>query len=198
MELILISSNKLKVILNKDEAEKYDIPEIDGTALLHDSKSIHTLLSDIKKMSGFDTENNSLLVEIFESFDGGCEMFITKKTENEKKIFTREEIRDICQTCLCRDSGIAYIFTSAENLMSACRTLYTAKLEAYSSAYLDSVGRYYLLLKSADPFCAMDTRKLLSANEFGEIAKQKYLFEYLSEHATPICLDNAIPTFANI
>lgn len=198
MELILISTNKLKVTLSEDEVLKYNIPTFDGAASLSDNKSIHTLLSDIRKMSGFDTESDNLLVEIFESYDGGCEMFITKNTSSNKKTYSKGEIRELCQNCLCKNTGVAYIFTCTENLISACRALYNAKFKAYSSAYLDGMGKYYLLLKSADPFCAIDSQKLLVANEFGEVTDKKFLEEYLTEYGKIICRDNAIPTLADV
>lgn len=198
MDLILISSNKLKVTLSEEEVIKYNIPAFDGAASLSDNKSIHTLLSDIRKMSGFDTESENLLVEIFESYDGGCEMFITKTASDNKKTYSPSEIRELCQNCMCKETAVAYIFTCTDNLISACRALYRAKLRAYSNAYVDSMGRYYLLLRPADPFCVMDSQKLLAANEFGEVTDKRFLEEYLSEHANIICLDNAIPTLANI
>lgn len=196
MDLILISSNKLKVTLSEDEVLKYNIPILDGAASISNSKSIHTLLSDVQKMSGFDTGSDNLLIEIFESFDGGCEMFITKAVNDSKKTYSKGEIRELCQNCLCKFTGTAYIFNCTENLISACRALYNAKFKAYSSAYFDITGRYYLIIKPSDPFCAMDTEKLLAANEFGEATEKKFLEEYLSEYANIICLDNAIPTLA--
>lgn len=198
MDLILISSNKLKVTLSEDEVLKYNIPTFDGIASISDNKSIHTLLYDIQKMSGFDTASENLLIEIFESYDGGCEMFITKAAQENKKSYSKGEIRELCKRCMYKSSSIGYIFTCSESLISACRALYNAKFNTYSSAYLDSTGRYFLLLKSADPFCAMDSKMLSVADEFGDMTDKNYLEEYLSEHAALICPDNAIPTFANM
>ena len=54
MELILISSSKLKIILDADESKKYNVADICGVEK-SDRGRLSGILDDVYRLSGFDT-----------------------------------------------------------------------------------------------------------------------------------------------
>ncbi len=79
MELLVISESKLKVMLDKEDMEKYGLL---GSELDYDDpptrKKLLRVLDDVKEQSGFDTAADKLLIQLYPSKDGGSEMFVTK------------------------------------------------------------------------------------------------------------------------
>ena len=80
MELIVVNSQKLKIILDKDDMLSFDIS---GEDLDYSSaktrKALGNILERAKAETGFDTGNDRLYIQVFLSVDGGCEMFFTKR-----------------------------------------------------------------------------------------------------------------------
>ena len=79
MELILISSSKLKIMLSDADMEKYDLTaetvDYDNTAT---RRAFWSILDDAKNETGFDAASDRLFIQMYPSKDGGCEMFVTK------------------------------------------------------------------------------------------------------------------------
>ena len=75
MELILISNSKLKIMLSAEDMKRYNI-ECDGETALR--RGFKPVLDMARRDCGFESEGGRLLVQVFPSRGGGCEMFITR------------------------------------------------------------------------------------------------------------------------
>jgi negative regulator of genetic competence, sporulation and motility len=79
MELIVISENKLKIMLTAPDMAHY---ELEGSRMdcadSHTRAAFRHIFRDVRAESGFDTEGERLLVQLYASKEGGCEIFITK------------------------------------------------------------------------------------------------------------------------
>ena len=86
MEYLIISESKLKVTLDLDELEQRSL---EASALDYSDPDAKKLFGDIlyaaKEELGFDTSGYRVLLQLYPSRDGGCELFITKLSalENE-------------------------------------------------------------------------------------------------------------------
>ena len=75
----MISDNKLKVMLCEEDlkgfqlkADQLDYSNTDTKRMFWD------VLSKAKHQTGFDTDGQRVLVQLYPSKEGGCEMFVTK------------------------------------------------------------------------------------------------------------------------
>ena len=194
MELILISSNKLKVILDADEARKYKITDCDGGISGSDKKCFHEILDDIYRLSGFDTRSDNLSIEIFESKSGGCEMFITR--QSERKTYTQKQIKNLCRECLSENVTLAYIFKTMNDLISVCKLLGNKTLPAKSRAFSVGDKNFYLILTFFSLFTPELYTSLEFISEYGERIAADGLEDYLDEYGKEFCHSEAIETLS--
>ncbi len=79
MELIVIDENKLKIMLTAPDMRHYALPdtreELGGEPT---RRAFRHIFEDARARTGFDTEGERLLVELYTSREGGCEIFVTK------------------------------------------------------------------------------------------------------------------------
>ncbi len=177
MELILISNSKLKIMLSAEDMKKYNI-ECDGeSALRHGFKPV---LEMAHGECGFDIESGRLLVQVFPSRGGGCEMFVTRVALSPGE---RENDASVC------------IFDSMQAMISLCRVLHTRGFGKNSGVYALPEGAFALILPEFD----RDERLPLDAaviNEFGYRRDCEKIEGYIKEHARPIFTDNAVARLA--
>ncbi len=176
MELILISNSKLKIMLSAEDMKLYNI-ECDGESALH--RGFKPVLDAARRDCGFDTESGRLLVQVFPSRGGGCEMFVTRVALGSGKDGKDENKPSVC------------IFKTAGDLASVCRILNLRGYGRDSSAYALEEGVFALFLPEFDP----DERLPLGAaviEEFGQRRDLENLEEYIKEHARTIFLSDAV------
>lgn len=185
MELLPIGDDKLKVTLTEADMEIYRLraDELDwddtGTR-----KALWSILDEAKKRCGFDAARERVLVQIFPSLSGGCEMFVTRvgsqqeDTVNELSL-TRTQIKKEFHACF---------FGEMSDLISFCSILDESGYDGVSDAYLCDDGRTLLL------YCTDDMR----AAEFGEVTKADELEYYIGEHTSTICRENAVSQLAKL
>ena len=79
MEFILIGDGKIKVSLTKEDLEEFELSadELDY-ANTETKRMFWDVLSRAKARTGFDTDGEKVLVQLYPSRDGGCEIFVTK------------------------------------------------------------------------------------------------------------------------
>lgn len=193
MELIRISSCKLKVMLTKNEVERFHLdPENDEGEKLH--SAFRTLLSEIKADCGFDPGDGELSIQYFPSREGGCEMFISHLNEKEEKEApdSLRQMREI--------SGFhkeyAFRFSEMEELLSACKRLSSLGYIGESQAYIDEKDACFLLLGilSEHPFEMPE--ELLFLSEYGRQESVTDAKLYLSEYGRSICPSSAVSILA--
>lgn len=180
MELILISNSKLKIMLSAEDMKMYNI-ECDGETALR--RGFKPVLERAHNDCGFDIESGRLLVQVFPSREGGCEMFVTRVAFSGTNDEKRANDASVC------------IFETVQSLTSLCRVLNSRGFGENSSAYALNEGVFALILPEFD----RDERLPLRAaviEEFGYRRDCENIEGYIKEHARPIFSDNAVALLA--
>ena len=90
MEIIMISDCKLKVMLGEEDLKQFEIKaeQLDYSNT-ETKRMFWDILNRAKHQTGFDTDGQRVLVQLYPSKQGGCEMFVTKigllYSENEEE-----------------------------------------------------------------------------------------------------------------
>lgn len=147
MELIVISENKLKVMLTADDMRHYnlDCDTIDsGNAPAR--QAFRSILEDARAQTGFDAGKDRIFVQLYPGKSGGCEMFVTKlgavKTEGKSTVPPRPQREP-------QTKEHAYVFPTLSHLLMASRRLHK-DYQGTARAYVDRERREYFLLLSED------------------------------------------------
>ena len=92
MEYILISESKLKVICEENDLLSYGI---NADSLEYGDSDTRKFLEDVleyaKQKFGFETKQYRILVQLYPSADGGCEIFINRLDALVKEPLQKEE-----------------------------------------------------------------------------------------------------------
>ena len=79
MEIIMISNSKLKIMLCEEDLRQFELKADQLDYSNTDTKRMFwDVLSKAKHKTGFDTDGQRVLVQLYPSKEGGCEMFVTK------------------------------------------------------------------------------------------------------------------------
>lgn len=149
MELIVINSSKLKIMLSGDDMKKYDLDtdliDYDTTAT---RRAFWSILDDAKTETGFDAASDRLLIQLYPSKKGGCEMYVTKMGEPVLAATAKGNLQIIpTDTHYGGHKHMeAYVFDGLEALLCVCRRLLALGYEGESHAYRDKRGQFFLLL----------------------------------------------------
>ena len=88
MEYVIINESKLKVILDSYELQNKNLDAQDlDYADPYAKKLFGDILCYAKDNFGFDTSGHRVLLQLYPSKDGGCELFITKLGKLQKDKF---------------------------------------------------------------------------------------------------------------
>ena len=193
MELIRISSCKLKVMLTPTDVERFHLDPDDEGEELHGA--FRMLLAEIKEDCGFDPGDRELSIQYFPSREGGCEMFISHLNEKEEKEAT-EPLRPPKEIAGFHKE-YAFRFSEMEALLSACKRLYKMGYIGESQAYIDEKNACFLFLGilSGHPFEMPE--ELLFLSEYGRQESVTDAKLYLSEYGRIICLSSAVSILAS-
>jgi negative regulator of genetic competence, sporulation and motility len=86
MELIVINQSKLKIMLTVPDMQRYELaPGHLDCADAKTRRSFRRIFDDVRMQTGFDTAGERLLVQLYTSRSGGCEIFVTKLGMREKE-----------------------------------------------------------------------------------------------------------------
>ena len=202
MELILISSSKLKIMLSDADMEKYDLTaetvDYDNTAT---RRAFWSILDDAKNETGFDAASDRLFIQMYPSKDGGCEMFVTKLgtlCAEECPAATCAPERKRPRMSLppkseekTKERLSVYSFESLEWLLGVCRRLLKVKWKGRSKAYRAFDGKCYLFLYERGEALPLLTR-FSFISEYGIAEHAETLSLYIKEYATPLCENAAV------
>ncbi len=192
MELIVISNTRMKIMLSPLDMSNYDIDARTlDTDVPRTRRILYGILDDANKSAGLESSGERAFVQVFPSRDGGCEMYVTRFSELADVECTEGEY------CLNMNSTKnipkrrqVFCFRCMHDLLCACRAL---NLRGYSersdSYYSEENGCIYLILGDGD----VDTSVVLEYAEPVFLGGAKM---YISEHATPICENEAVETLA--
>ena len=211
MEFIPISENKIKIILTSEDLGEFELKADELDYSDTDTKRMFwDVLSRVKHSTGFDTEGQRVLVQLYPSRCGGCEMFVTKigipasEASGEQ---TSEHPTPIISEKICakpkqrtrhaqKKQYAAFGFDSLSPLLAVCRELQSTGYASESLAYIDDSGRYYLFLADVDTsgYTPLDRYSFIC--EFGVVENQDAVRSLLSEHGNVICQKNAVATLS--
>ncbi len=188
MELIMISDTRLKVVLTRVDMEKYHL-DFDGDAYESTAtrRAMMRLFDDVKRRVGFDISDDRILVQIWQSSDGGCELYISKM---ESKPHTRRTPR----VTACDFETQIYRFATLADLIAVCHALDARRYDHPSEVLHADDGRWYLLLDGVEVTSPLDALSFI-----GEYAEKQgaTLSPYvLREHAVTIAREDAVAQFA--
>ena len=153
MDFIRIGTNKLKIMLTREDAAHYALcPDTADHTDTKTRRAFRAILTDIKAKTDFDAAEDKVYIQIFPSREGGCELFVTKmgleltqkRTADPKNERPPKKRREVM-----------FYFTSFDRLVAACRRLTDTKFTGQSRVWLDDLQRYWLyLIEDGDPLKA--------------------------------------------
>lgn len=190
MEIIKINLTSIKVMLEREECETYDF--IHNTELCEERmlSSIDSLLLKINRAENLDFRSNKLLLQLYPSKNGGCEIYISC---TEDKIMYKEKV---IQSSSRRNPSYVnvYRFDSFTELVDACSRLMLLTEDDGSEIYYDNErDKYYLLCQSI----SSKEMRFAFLNEYSKQLKTNTVY-YIKEHFKCVCRSNAIKAFSSL
>ena len=193
MEWIRISKNKLKIMLTAEDAHRYALsPESADLADTLTRRAFREILSDIKKETEFEENEDKLYIQMYPSREGGCELFVTRMgvtSESESFDIPPKKKKAETNKSVC----LAFRFLKLANLLAVCRRLLALGYIGESTAIHDDEGRFWLLLsRILYPKNAEEALAFLA--EYGSRVSFPDITLRFPEHGKPICAENAVGT----
>ena len=207
MEFILISDSKIKVMLTEEDLKEFEIEADELDYANTDTKRMFwDILSRAKHITGFDTDGQKVLVQLYPSRHGGCEMFVTKigalhSTEESCHIHGKPEpiisekitVKGKSRSALKPKKRVSvFAFDTLEEMLSVCRRLRSLGYSEESSAYIGENRRCYLLLDGVDTTGYEPIDKFSFIYEFGVVENSDATDFFLLERGKSLCSENAV------
>lgn len=213
MELIVINENKLKIMMNKADMERFELDENEFYLSITDSRKIlNRILSDCPIRTGFEkiSPSDKILIQLYPEKGGGCELFVTKieleselyaegdeifmPSNNDERLFLTGNVTKKSET---RKNSFTYSFIDLENTILACKELQNKRFCGKSSLYKHANGRFYLIL--GIPKGENEKSSPISfLSEFGELENTERASLSLSEYGICIIEQNAVEQLGEI
>lgn len=188
MELIRISDSKLKVMLDAQDMTRYAIsPDAMNYDNTETRRAIWQILDEAKQETGFDAAAGRLVIQVYPSREGGCELYITK--------MQRAAPPDGARGKGGGEREVLYRFPDMETLLSACRQLSRRAYDRQSAAYAGEKGEYYLLLRTVDSpaaYLAPGLHDLTYLCEYGRAETGEARIAYIREHGKCLLPQDAV------
>ncbi len=205
----MISDNKLKVMLCEEDlkgfqlkADQLDYSNTDTKRMFWD------VLSKAKHQTGFDTDGQRVLVQLYPSKGGGCEMFVTKIGLLSSPDTQKCDKRDTNATQLIlpsvnteRNGNLTFdifSFDKTEDLLNVCRRLDAIGYIGESSAYSVPSGQKYLLLSDVDFDDYAPPNEFSFILEYAKLENKDNFNYYLAEHGKLICENDAVSLLSRL
>ena len=187
MELIKISDTKLKIMLTAEDMARYAIA---SESLNYENtetrRAVWQILDEAKQRTGFDAASDRVLIQAYPSRSGGCELYITKITQDIPYHTTERRSNPEGKMRI-------YAFEGLANLIALCHCLQGSEYKGESSAYAVEGGRYYLVLKEAGEPSGGMPPSYHPAQEFGDpVSSASGKLAYIKEHAECLCPQDAV------
>lgn len=220
MELLLISSSKLKVTLSESDMQSYSLT---CDTLDYDNTETRRAFWDIfdvaKHETGFDAASDRVFIQVYPSKSGGCEMYITKlinkslskdydniEYDNVENFELNSEAEFNFGTDIFsqgkskfKEQHKVFKFLSMEDLLKACDTLMKRNCCFESSVFFSFYSNEYFLViytnTTSKSFLHLEPTHADSLldfiNEYGEAIEDEILF-YSGEYIKCLCDENAV------
>lgn len=193
MELLKINDKKLKVTLSENDMRDYrlDAEKIDYDCA-ETRRAFRDILTVAKSRTGFDTDECKIFVQIYPARDGGCEMFVTKLSDE-----TDEGIHAFTAV---------YLFDDLTSLCCACSLLTRCGFRDRSALYGSDRG-YYLIIsedfrQNNNTYSVNERRNCVPnypiLDEYGKRLAADKIIPVLKERFKEICPEMAVERMANL
>lgn len=207
MELIMINDAKLKVMLTHEDLVGFDMEEGElDYSNTETKRMLWDILNQAKHSIGFDTDGHRVLVQLYPSREGGCEMFVTKlghlyaehdPYDEEEDEDSSPEQRFPCKTPHRSHSEskirpAAFGFDRLEWLITVCRRLKEIGYAGNSLAWRCDDCRYYLFLDTPPSLSYLPPDEFSFILEYGTRENTDTLQAMLGEHGKIICPQDAV------
>ena len=195
MEFLLIGDSKIKIVLNRDEAEKYNLdsaaPDVSGPGA---RRAFWRILDMARAEVGFDPAGDKVLIQLYPLKSGGCEIFVTKLgilSEASARLVSKSD-----RIAMLSKKRSLYSFDSLEDTISAARAVKNraGNTSPRSDVYTDG-EKYYLAIeeygKGGEPVefpCILEFSSALTAD----------ISAYISEHARCLTDGDGIDRFSSL
>lgn len=198
MEWIRISTNKLKIMLTREDAERYALcPDTADYADALTRRAFKAILTDVKRETGFEAADDKLYIQMYPSREGGCELFITKMGIEISSTRAPSTYKIQKAPSDPPHRRLAFCFGDVGSLIAVCRRLTALHFAGESTAWLDDSHRYWLrLLEVGDPLFARADYAFVA--EYGEIESPDTAETILEEHGKLLCDKRAVETLGKL
>lgn len=171
MELIVVSDYRLKIILTQVDMQNFGLDTVQGTGESPATRrALRRLFDEVKRRCGFDATQEKTLVQLWQSQDGGCEIFVTRPQEG-------------AQNGGGEYKKIVYTFDRLSHLLSVCHALSHMDYPHEAEVWRGRGRHWHMVLEGAE---GEKLGSLSFIEEFGTREKGAYL-ALLSEHGRYVC-----------
>ena len=130
MEFLLVCKTKLKVILDREEVERYRLSDFTSSESRELRQRLSEILSEAEARVGFHAEGERLLVSYYPTRLAGAELFVTVVgvPESRPRYYIFPSLDELSRACAAADGrvdGSLYLLPSGEY----CLAVSTAELE---------------------------------------------------------------------
>ena len=152
------------------------------------------ILDEAKQKTGFDCDCRRLFIRVFPSKDGGCEVYVTKGTDDKDRQQQKKNANVKKEYCVFR-------LDSLDRVCRACRcvmqTGYIGESILYFEQKHNKGGVYYLVLQEESRAFSQQKKRWMPdkcevVREFGTRVVSFGALNYIKEHCEEICPDNAV------
>lgn len=202
MELIVINENKLKIMMSKSDMQSYGLDENEFYCSITNAREIlEKILHNSPICTGFENISieDKILLQLYPDKNGGCELYVTKITIDEKEdaLFMPQENKPkyLLPKAIIKTPLISYKFEALEDVIFASKELISRNYTGESSFYQNYDGKYYLFMNTSGT--KNDTHVEFLA-EFGESTNAENSYLMLSEYGKCLFKRDALRSLSEI
>jgi len=173
VEFLVVSKTKLKIILDKEDVDKYRLSDFSSSESKELRRRLKEIMTEAKERVGFDARGEKMLVSYYPTRLSGAELFVS--------VIGIEDMLGV--------EPIYYIFQTLGELSRACRAVLGTQCE--SSVYLLPSDEYCLELRC----CSEGTPDVVC--EFSEPVKKKQVVSLITKSKC-LAKSGAVKIFASL
>ena len=158
MEFLLVCKTKLKIVLDKDEVDRYRLADFTSEQSQELRQRLSEILRQAEERVGFRTEGERLLVSYYPTRLSGAELFVTvlSETATERSFYVFSTLSDLCRAAHATDyagESRAYLLPGGEyclELLSGEDTVLSEFVDPTPISKITPILKYARKLTDAD------------------------------------------------
>lgn len=177
MVLELMSDDRLKVLLEKEDLKQYDLSFVTIDYRNKKTKEVFWQVINIaRKKTGFNPQGSKLLIEAYPEHDGNVLLYVTKLGEKERK-----------------SNSFVFGFDNLDAVLDSLSLFKKTDIRTYGFNLYKMENRFYLAFYTD---CETDELMplFLDLNEYGDEIKTPNKRSYLDEHGSIFVENLKIPS----